>query len=188
VKSRARLFLIIAGVSIVTFLSWQWRRAHWESSQDKTILAAARKHAVDPALIKGVVWRESRFDPGARGGKGELGLMQIMPKTSHEWTNAQRIGFFSDRMLLDAPKNIDCGTWYLRKLLSRYAHTDNPVPYALADYNAGRGNVLKWIKGSAATNHAEFMQQIGFPSTRDYVRAVMRRRTRYVREFEGRRD
>jgi soluble lytic murein transglycosylase len=188
VKSRARLFLILVGVLILTFLSWQWRRAHWESSQDKTILAAARKHGVDPALIKAVVWRESKFNPDARGAKEELGLMQIMPRTGQEWAKAQRVALFSDWMLLDAPKNIDCGTWYLRKLLARYTQTDNPVPYALADYNAGRGNVLKWIKGSAATNHAEFIQGIGFPSTRDYVRAVMRRRTRYVREFEGKRD
>jgi soluble lytic murein transglycosylase len=67
----------------------------------------------------------------------------------------------------------------LKKLLKRYARTDNPLPYALADYNAGRGNVLKWNSGSAATNSAAFVEQIGFPGTKDYVKAVMGRYAHY---------
>jgi len=54
------------------------------------------------------------------------------------------------------------------------------VPYALADFNAGRGNVLKWTTGAAATKSAVFMDQIGFPSTRAYVKAVQRRRFLYA--------
>ena len=57
------------------------------------------------------------------------------------------------------------------------------MPYALADYNAGRGNVLKWMKGNAVTNSAAFIGQIGFPSTRDYVRAVQRQRLKYAGQF-----
>jgi soluble lytic murein transglycosylase len=60
------------------------------------------------------------------------------------------------------------------------------VPYALADYNAGRGNVLKWMKGAATTNSEAFIEQIGFPSTRHYVRTVVERRKKYVRQFEER--
>jgi len=56
---------------------------------------------------------------------------------------------------------------------------DDPLPYALADYNAGRGNVLKWNQGAAATNSAAFARQIGFPGTRDYVRSVLRRYAHY---------
>jgi len=56
--------------------------------------------------------------------------------------------------------------------LRHYSQTDNPLPYALAEYNAGRGNVLKWLDGQAATNSAAFLAQIGFPSTRAYVLAV----------------
>lgn len=184
-KALARLILVLAGVLAIAFLTYQWRRAHLESSQDKNILTAARKHNVDPALVKAVVWRESKFEAHAHGSKGETGLMQIMPDTGREWAGAQRVALFSESMLLDAAKNIDCGTWYLGKLLGRYRQTDDAIPYALADYNAGRGNVLKWMKGSAATNSADFIEQIGFPSTRQYVRAVMHRRSRYAAEFEA---
>jgi len=62
--------------------------------------------------------------------------------------------------------------------------TDNPCPYALADYNAGRGNVLKWNNGEAATNSAMFMTQIGFPSTSNYVASVTRRYEYYRDSFK----
>jgi len=67
----------------------------------------------------------------------------------------------------------------LKKLIKRYAQTDKPVVYALADYNAGRGNVLKWNMGEAATNSAVFIEQIGFPGTKAYVKSVMRRYEKY---------
>ena len=182
-KWRTRFLIVIVGLSLITFFLERWRRVHLESSQDKNILVAARKHGVDPALIKAVVWRESRFKPRARGTKGETGLMQIMEITGREWAGAQRVPFPSKHVLFIPTKNIDCGTWYLRKLLGRYRHTDNPIPYALADYNAGRGNVLKWINGSGATNSEVFIEQIGFPSTRAYVRAVMQQRGKYETQF-----
>ena len=184
-KLRVRLALALALVLLLAFLADQWRRTHLESSQDQNILAAARQHGVDPALIKAVIWRESKFDPHARGTKGETGLMQIMDLTGREWADAQRLPFVAPVMLRDPSRNIDCGAWYLRKLLPRYTKTDNPVPYALADYNAGRGNVLKWMKDEAATNSAVFIERIGFPSTQNYVREVMERRERYVAQFAG---
>jgi soluble lytic murein transglycosylase len=182
-KSRARLVLALALVLLCAWFAARWRRARIESSQDANILAAAQKHGVDPALIKAVIWRESKFDPHARGTKGETGLMQIMDLTAREWADAQRLKIFAPVMLRDPKRNIDCGTWYLRKLLPRYARTDNPVPYALADYNAGRGNVLKWMKDEAVTNSAVFIERIGFPSTQAYVRAVMERRENYAEQF-----
>ena len=184
-KSRARLVLITIGALSLAFFGDRWRRAHLESSQDRNILTASRKYGVDPALVKAVVWRESRFDPRARGTKDEVGLMQIMENTGREWAGEQSEPFFSESVLWEPAKNIDCGTWYLGKLLRRYTKTDDPVPYALADYNAGRGNVLKWIKDEAATNSAAFVGQIRFPSTRAYVRNVMERREKYATQFNG---
>ena len=180
---RARIALVIAFLLLLAFLAHIWRRSHLESNQDKNILAASRKYSVDPALIKAVIWQESRFDPGATGGKGEIGLMQIMPATGGEWAEAQRVPLFAKLMLRDPKRNIDCGAWYLSKLLRRYPATDNPIPYALADYNAGRSNVLKWMKGSATTNSAAFINAIGFPSTQHYVRAVMEQRLKYKAQF-----
>ena len=159
--------------------AYLWREARRERRYLPQIHAAARRYAVDPLLVKAVVWRESHFQPDARGTKGEIGLMQVQEAAAREWTNAERNGCFRHEHCFDPQTNTLVGAFYLGKLLKRYAGTDNPVPYALADYNAGRGNVLKWLTGPAATNSAAFIAQIGFPSTRGYVKVVMQRYQRY---------
>ncbi|MGB9602920.1 MAG: lytic transglycosylase domain-containing protein [Verrucomicrobiia bacterium] len=172
-------FVVVTVIAII----WIWRfYLQWkEDSFDKEILAAAAYYNVDPALIKAIIWRESRFNPNAIGRKGEIGLMQIMPATAKDWAAAEKINSLVFTDLFNPQKNIMCGTWYVRKLLRRYQSADNPLPYALADYNAGRGNVLKWAKDAAATNSIAFIGQIGFPSTREYVIAIVER-YRYYRE------
>src|SRR6266704_1919445 len=175
--SRTRLVLVLLVIGGAA--AYWWWQGRLEQSQDGPIRAAARRYGVAPALIKAIVWRESRFNPVARGRAGEIGLMQLQEDAAREWADAEHVEGFEHEYCLDPGTNALAGAWYLKKLLKRYAQTDNPVPYALADYNAGRANVLKWKKDAAATNSEEFIAQIGFPSTRAYVRAVMRRYERY---------
>ena len=54
-------------------------------------------------------------------------------------------------------------------MLKRYHYTDKPEIYALADYNAGRQQVLKWIKGAAYTNSTEFLKNMSYPTTKQYI-------------------
>ncbi|MCX6928251.1 MAG: lytic transglycosylase domain-containing protein [Verrucomicrobia bacterium] len=171
--------LLVAG-GLVGYWWWQGRL---ERSQDGPIRAAARRYNVPPALIKAIVWRESRFHPGARGRAEEIGLMQLREEAAREWASAEHLDTFEHEHCFDPVTNTLAGTFYLKKLLGRYQQTDNPLPYALADYNAGRGNVLKWNQGAATTNSAVFIQQIGFPGTRDYVRSVMLRYAHYRPNF-----
>ena len=130
---------------------------------------------MDPLLVKAVIWQESRFNKNAKGKAGEIGLMQIMPMTAEEWGEAQRIQNFSPTDIWEPSQNIEAGAWYLAKCLKRYTKTDNPVPYALADYNAGRTHVLRWNKGEAATNSAAFLARMDYPGTRKYAQNVMER-------------
>jgi soluble lytic murein transglycosylase len=168
---------------VAVLASYWWWQDRLERSQDGPIRAAAMRYGVEPALIKAVVWRESHFHPAARGRAEEIGLMQLQEIAAREWADAHHLPVFEHEHCLDPSTNTLAGTWYLRKLLRRYAHTDNPLPYALADYNAGRGNVLKWIQGAAATNSAVFIEQIGFPGTKDYVKSVLRRYAYYRPTF-----
>ncbi len=171
----AILVLLLAGASAAY---WRWQCC-LERSQDGPIRAAAQRYGVEPALVKAVVWRESRFHPRTRGRAAEIGLMQLQEEAAREWAGAEHVQEFAHEQCFDPGTNTLAGTWYLRKLLRRYAQTDDPLPYALADYNAGRGNVLKWEQGAAATNSAVFIEQIGFPGTREYVKSVLRRYARY---------
>ena len=179
-RHRLRLILIL----LLVFLAggpaaYWWWQDRLERSQDGPIRVAARRYGVEPALVKAIVWRESHFHPRARGRAQEIGLMQLRDAAAQEWADAEHLAGFAHEHCFDPVTNTLAGTWYLKKLLKRYALADNPLPYALADYNAGRANVLKWNGGAAATNSAVFALQIGFPGTKDYVQSVMRRYARY---------
>jgi soluble lytic murein transglycosylase len=160
----------------VLVLAVYWGFIYWRDHRfDGVIKAAAARYQMDPALIKAVIWQESRFNPDARGRKGELGLMQVREAPALEWAADEGIRGFDHSACLDPATNTLAGTWYLKCILARYTQADNPLPYALADYNAGRGNVLKWRAGSAMTNSQAFIHQIGFPGTRTYVNSILRR-------------
>ncbi len=167
---------LVLGGAAAAYLWWQ---AWVERSQDGPIRAAAARYGVEPALVKAVVWRESRFHPRARGRVGEIGLMQLREEAAQEWASAEHLQGFAHEQCFDPGTNTLAGTWYLKKLLLQYAQTDNPVPFALAGYNAGRGNVLKWSQGAGLTNSTAFIEQIGFPMTKAYVQSVMRRYEHY---------
>lgn len=105
--------------------------------------------------------------------------MQIREEAALEWADTEHVEEFAHEHCLDPATNILAGTHYLAKLMRRYRAADNPVPYALADYNAGRANVLRWGRGPGTTNSALFIEAIGFPGTKAYVRDVMEKRERY---------
>lgn len=180
---RRRILGILALLFITVGLFDWWYECHKEHRYDPQIVRQARRYSIDPALVKAVVWRESRFNPKVRGRVGEIGLMQVRPLTAQEWAQAQnrQRAFAGD--LFEPETNVEIGAWYLSKLLRRYAKTDQPVAYALADYNAGRNNVLRWNHGSGQTNSAIFLSQITFPMTQEYVRVIIRRSAKYKGTF-----
>jgi len=176
--------IILLGALIALLQRW---RTYRENSQDAVILAAAARYGVDAALVKAVVWKESWFNPNARGRSGEIGLMQIREDAAREWAKAERVRLFTHFQMLDPVKNTLAGTWYLRKWYWRYAKTDNPLPYALAAYNAGPTHAARWARqGAAATNSAAFIRQIDFPGTKQYVLSVLKRQQHYRKSLPSR--
>jgi soluble lytic murein transglycosylase len=156
-------------------MSYWKRERQREREFESEIAKAAARHRIDPLLVKAVIWQESRFDRNAKGKAGEIGLMQIMELTGEEWAEAERIRGFTPDYLWDPSQNIQAGAWYLAKCMRRYTNTDNPLPYALADYNAGRTHVLRWNKGAASTNSAAFLAKMDYPGTRRYALSIMER-------------
>lgn len=177
--SACLILLLLDGIA---YRVWRWRRVH---RYDEVIRHAALRYGIPPSLVKAVVWRESRFDETAVGTKGELGLMQLMENSASEWADSVHDRTFSHEHVLDPGTNTLAGSFYLARLLKRYTQTDNPAVYALADYNAGRGNVLRWMKGTGSTNSQAFLQQMTFPSTRAYVRDILAQAHRYADEAQG---
>lgn len=177
VKRLVYILLLTVGIG-GAFLGWRYWRSH---RFDAAIAEAARRYQLPVALIHSVVWQESNFNPDARGRAGELGLMQIREIAAIDWASSEHIPNFDHATCLDPLTNVLAGTWYLKHVLQHYKNADNPLPFALAEYNAGRGNVLKWLAGEPATNSAVFIQKIGFPGTKLYVERI----TEHYHSLEG---
>jgi len=102
-----------------------------DGAYDHLIREAARRHRLDPLLIKAVIKAESDFDPAARSSAGARGLMQLMPGTARDMRVAN---------VHDPGQNIDGGSRYLRTLLDTFAQD---LTLSLAAYNAGPERVLE---------------------------------------------
>lgn len=99
---------------------------------DAQITAAATKHGIDPALLKGLIRQESNFNAAARSSAGAQGLTQLMPGT------AAGLGVTD---ATDPAQAIDGGAKYLKEQLDRFG---GDTSKALAAYNAGPGAVSKF--------------------------------------------
>jgi soluble lytic murein transglycosylase len=180
----ALLFVVLAGQAV--YLYWRDHQPR-ESVYDPLIAGIARNDGVDPFLVRALIWRESRFDPLTHGTADEHGLMQVTPEVGQMWAKANKIEDYKDDDLYDPETNIRAGTWYLNRAIKRWSQTDDPVTFALAEYNAGRSNALKWVDPIAPLNHTAFLDRITFPGTRKYVEVIMAKRDQYRTAFANNR-
>jgi soluble lytic murein transglycosylase len=134
------------------------------------VMQHAEARELDPSIIYGVMRRESLFDPLARSSVGALGLMQLMPSTARRV--AKSLGMKRPRKsdILRVENNIRFGTHYLRTVMNRF---DNNVALAAAAYNAGPGNVKRWLPKNSIMSADLWVETVPFKETRNYVQAVL---------------
>lgn len=169
-KKRFFLILIIALLTVL-FLKSDWL-ATWmyPIHYEEDIKASASNYGMEPHLVAAIIRTESNFETGRESRKGALGLMQLMPDTAH-WV-VEQAGFDSvnDEILRHrADVSIEVGTWYLNSLHRQFDH--NPVA-AVAAYNAGPGNVRKWLDSGQWDGAMKTVKEIPFGETRHYVQRV----------------
>jgi peptidoglycan lytic transglycosylase len=148
---------------------------------DGAIRDGARRYDLDPALVAGVIYAESKFDERARSSQGAVGLMQILPETAAQIADESGGVAFTAADLEDPRVNIRYGCYYLRHALDAY---DGDVHAAVASYNAGMGAVAGWRAAAAAEGHELRLRDIPYPETRAYVKKVLEAR-RVYRETYG---
>jgi soluble lytic murein transglycosylase len=142
----------------------------------------ARDKGLDPALIAGVIYAESHFIDGRTSSAGAEGLMQLTPATAKYIANKSGGTAFRVSDLGTAQVNIAYGAFYLRYLMRRYG---NDVPLVLAAYNAGEGNVDKWVGEARAKGKALDISAIPFGETRSYVTKVLDARRQYRSQYRS---
>ena len=175
----ARIIPVLGFLAIACVASaWIYRFEIQYYRHQALIERASTRYRVPPALIGAVIWQETRFISNCRGKAGEMGLMQVMPQSGAEWAKAEKISGFAPEVLLDPGTNILAGTWYLSRALTRWETEPDPILPALAEYNAGRANALRWIRVMRDTSRP-FTEAVDYPGTRGYIRAI----TRHYRSF-----
>lgn len=159
--------VILAGILLV------WGMFYWRvHAYDSAIAEAGRLYGVDARLIRAVIWKESRFRPKRVGKLGEIGLMQVTLEAAGEWAKANGETHFARNDLFRPEVNIKAGAWYLGRAIRSWSAKPNPLPYALAEYNAGRSNTLRWAAHD--NNDAnKFWHDITYPATRRYIRDIL---------------
>jgi soluble lytic murein transglycosylase len=172
--------VVLSGDPVYTF--YEWMSPARFQQYDRLIRAVAVEHQLDPMLVKAVVWRESRFDPRKYGSHGERGLMQVSEKAANEWARENQITGFHVDQLFDPKTNLEAGTWYLHRAVEHWKHEPDPLPFALAEYNAGASRAQRWSRsGVTDTSVRTFLKNIDFPATRKYVESIIDRYKFYQR-------
>ena len=131
------------------------------------------EHADNWTIIHAISRQESQFDRQAVSRAGARGLMQIMPGTARD--TARRLGMDPANLALFDPQvNIPLGASYFRRMLNNYGGSH---VLAIAAYNAGPGNVNRWIRtiGDPRTNMdvLDWIEAIPYSETRNYVQRVL---------------
>jgi soluble lytic murein transglycosylase-like protein len=134
----------------------------------------AEERKVDPNLVRALILQESYYNIHAKSPVGATGLMQLMPPTAKE--HAKRLGI-SPR-LENPGTNVKIGTFHLRMLVDMFGGNEY---LAIASYNAGQGNVMKWRRAAPRKPMDEFIESIPFPETRNYVKRITMLRSAYAR-------
>lgn len=124
---------------------------------------------IDESLAFALIRAESNFSPTARSSVGAIGLMQLMPATARDTAKESRNSITSTT-LTRPDLNIRLGTRHLKDLLTRF---NGNLVSAVAAYNAGATPVTRWRKNYAGLREDEFIENIPYPETREYVKKVM---------------
>jgi soluble lytic murein transglycosylase len=126
------------------------------------------------SLAHGISRQESSFDPYALSHAGARGMMQLMVGTARDQAGKMGVGFDSYKLLSDPQYNVMLGSTYFQHMLDVW---DGSVPLAVASYNAGSGNVSKWVRQygdpRGKVDVVAWIEAIPFDETRGYVQRVI---------------
>jgi soluble lytic murein transglycosylase len=134
------------------------------------------------SLVHGITRQESSFDRGAVSHAGARGMMQLMPGTAREQAGKSGVGYDYGRLTSDPNYNVMLGSAYFQRLVAQW---DGNYPLAVASYNAGAGNVRKWVRAygdpRGNVDIVSWIEKIPFEETRGYVQRVLENSVVYDR-------
>jgi soluble lytic murein transglycosylase len=128
----------------------------------------AAQHKLDPHLIAALMAQESTFVRDIKSHAGAYGLMQLMPTTGRQYARKMKLRY-SLRLLTTAETNVRIGTAYFADKIREFGRVD----LALASYNAGETPVRRWMREKPDLPQDEFIDDIPYPETQQYVKRLL---------------
>ena len=176
-----KIFIVLAAFLALTIAAVNY---FFPMRYEDTIERCAKKYDLEESLVYAVINTESHFEETAVSGKNACGLMQIMKPTA-EWI-AIKSGMtdYKEENIHDPDTNIELGCWYLSYLIKKY---DNDMTLVIAAYNAGEGNVTKWLYDTKYSENGQNLDSIPFKETEEYVERVNFNKEVYEKLIELRR-
>ena len=129
----------------------------------------SKERNLDPYLVAALVAQESNFDPVVVSHANAYGLMQVLPSTGRSYARRLGVRPFSTRRLTEAEVNVRIGTQIFSDTIRKFGG----VHFALAAYNAGDSRVLAWQREKPGLPQDEFIDDIPFPETQNYVKRIL---------------
>ncbi|ALR19146.1 lytic transglycosylase [Sphingobium baderi] len=126
-------------------------------------------------MVHAIARQESQFDRAAISHAGARGLMQLMPGTAREQAGKLGMGYNPGSLTTDTSYNIMLGSSYFERMMSYYGGS---YPLAVAAYNAGPGNVNKWLAANGdprlpGGDWLRWIENIPIYETKNYVQRVL---------------
>ena len=129
----------------------------------------AEQRGLDPYVVAALVAQESNFDPAVVSPANAWGLMQVLPSTGRNLARKLGVHPFSTKRLTEAEVNVRLGTQFFADSIRRFGG----VHFALAAYNAGDSRVASWQRERPDMPQDEFIDDIPFPETQNYVKRIL---------------
>ena len=171
------LIIIIFLLIIISILGYYVLKALYPQEYKEYVEKYSEMYGVDEELIYAMIKEESNFNQDANSHKDAIGLMQLVQDTADEV--GLELGI-EDVDLRDPETNIQIGTKYLSDLIEKY---DGNIKFAIVAYNAGFGNVDKWIREEIIKEDGSNMEEVPFKETNMYLRKVLRTYELYKRLY-----
>ncbi len=129
----------------------------------------------DWTMVHAISRQESQFANNAVSYAGARGMMQLMPGTARDQANKLGVEYLSASLVDDPSYNVRLGDSYFRRMLNYYGGS---YPLAVAAYNAGPGNVNKWLAANGdpragSIRWVDWIERIPIYQTKDYVQRVL---------------
>jgi soluble lytic murein transglycosylase len=138
---------------------------------DHEVNLAAHEMQIEPELIYAIMRQESAYNPRSRSLADAFGLMQVLPEVAHHLGKMYPLRFKKNEDLYEISLNVRVGAALLKEQLSRYK---GQFILAVASYNANDQAIQGWMTSRFRGDAMEFIEEIPYDETRNYVRLVMR--------------